>query len=133
MLAVITIVALASYWWMVLVPPTVRAHAPQPAVAVNQAAAAVRAAPVTMAVLPFDNLSGDAGLQSFSDGISEDISAALGKMPGLRLVASGSAFQLKRNEETRDLRDDARGALPGRRSGPADAKSRQCHRAADTD
>ena len=80
-----------------------RISAPHQAIAVNRPAVPVGGQLVTIAVLSFDNLSGDAGLQSFSDGISEEISDSLGKMPGLRLVAPGAAFQLRRDTATRGL------------------------------
>jgi len=41
-------------------------------------------------VLPFDNLSNDAGQDYFSDGITADISIALSKLSGLRVIAPQS-------------------------------------------
>lgn len=41
-------------------------------------------------VLPFDNLSNDAGQEYFSDGITADISIALSKLSGLRVIAPQS-------------------------------------------
>jgi serine/threonine-protein kinase len=49
----------------------------------------------SIAVLPFRNLSSDQENQYFSDGLTEDLINALGKVPGLRVVARGSAFQFK--------------------------------------
>jgi TolB-like protein/DNA-binding winged helix-turn-helix (wHTH) protein len=64
---------------------------------------AVHAAPITIAVLPFDNLSGDPGQQFFSDGITEEISAALAKVSGLQLIARTSAFQFRGDRDTRQI------------------------------
>lgn len=50
---------------------------------------------ISIAVLPFANMSGDAGQEFFSDGMTEEISAALAKVPNLRLVGRTSAFQFK--------------------------------------
>jgi TolB-like protein/DNA-binding winged helix-turn-helix (wHTH) protein/Tfp pilus assembly protein PilF len=41
-------------------------------------------------VLPFDNLSNDAGQEYFSDGITADLSIALSKLSGLRVIAAQS-------------------------------------------
>jgi TolB-like protein/Tfp pilus assembly protein PilF len=49
----------------------------------------------TLAVLPFDNLSGDADQEYFADGITEDIITALSKHRSLLLIARGSTFAFK--------------------------------------
>jgi adenylate cyclase len=46
----------------------------------------------SIAVLPFDNLSGDPEQQYFSDGIAEDIITDLSKLSGLFVIARNSAF-----------------------------------------
>ena len=46
----------------------------------------------SIAVLPFDNLSGDPEQQYFSDGIAEDIITDLSKVSGLFVIARNSAF-----------------------------------------
>jgi TolB-like protein len=57
---------------------------------------------IAIAVLPFANLSGDAAQEFFSDGTSEEITSALAKVQGLRVVGRSSAFQFK--GQSRDLR-----------------------------
>jgi len=49
----------------------------------------------SIAVLPFDNLSGDPGQEYFSDGITEDIITALCKTPKIFVVARNSSFTYK--------------------------------------
>ncbi len=49
----------------------------------------------SIAVLPFDNMSGDAEQEYFSDGISEDITTDLSKLSGLLVIARNSAFAYK--------------------------------------
>jgi TolB-like protein len=49
----------------------------------------------TVAVLPFDNMSGDPEQEYFSDGISEDIITLLSKHRGLLVIARNSAFAFK--------------------------------------
>lgn len=44
----------------------------------------------SIAVLPFSNLSGDAGQDYFADGIAEDMSIALGRVPWLFVIASSA-------------------------------------------
>jgi adenylate cyclase len=56
-----------------------------------------------IAVLPFDNLSGDPAQQFFSDGMTEEISSALAKVPGLQIVARTSAFQFRGNKDARQI------------------------------
>ncbi len=48
-----------------------------------------------VAVLPFDNMSGDPEQEYFADGITEDITTALSKHRWLRVVARNSAFGYK--------------------------------------
>ncbi|MGI9523530.1 MAG: winged helix-turn-helix domain-containing tetratricopeptide repeat protein [Hyphomicrobiaceae bacterium] len=50
----------------------------------------------TIAVLPFENMSGDAEQEYFSDGISEDIITDLSKVPGLVVIARNSSFAYKK-------------------------------------
>lgn len=49
----------------------------------------------TVAVLPFDNMSGDPGQEYFSDGITEDIITVLSKHRSLLVIARNSAFAFK--------------------------------------
>jgi TolB-like protein/DNA-binding SARP family transcriptional activator/Flp pilus assembly protein TadD len=49
----------------------------------------------TIAVLPFENLSSDRDAEYLSDGITEEIGAALGRVGGLRVAAHTSAFSFK--------------------------------------
>jgi TolB-like protein/DNA-binding winged helix-turn-helix (wHTH) protein len=49
----------------------------------------------SVAVLPFNNLSGDVEQDYFSDGISEDIITALSKYRSLAVVARNSSFTFK--------------------------------------
>ncbi|MBR0694791.1 winged helix-turn-helix domain-containing tetratricopeptide repeat protein [Bradyrhizobium lablabi] len=48
-----------------------------------------------IAVLPFDNISGDPGQEYFSDGISEDIITALSKLRWFFVIARNSSFTYK--------------------------------------
>src|SRR5271157_5458631 len=51
--------------------------------------------PVTVAVLPFANLSSDPDSEFFADGITEEIISALTQIRNLRVVARTSAFSFK--------------------------------------
>jgi len=57
---------------------------------------------ISVAVLPFVNLSSDKEQEFFSDGMTEEITSALAKVPNLRVVGRTSAFQFK--GENKDLR-----------------------------
>ena len=74
--------ALGAWWlghtdvaWRTDVPPS----APQP----------------SLAVLPLTNTSGDAALDYFSDGLTEDLTIQLARFPELGVVARNSAFAYK--------------------------------------
>jgi adenylate cyclase len=63
----------------------------------------------SIAVLPFDNMSGDPEQEYFSDGITEDIITDLSKISGLFVVARNTTFTykgrpVKVQEVSRDLR-----------------------------
>jgi adenylate cyclase len=51
--------------------------------------------PPSIAVLPFDNMSGDREQEYFSDGITEDIITDLSKVGGLLVIARNSSFAYK--------------------------------------
>ena len=57
---------------------------------------------ISIAVLPFENMSGDPEQESLSDGISEDIGNILAKVPGLNVAGRISAFSFKgKNQDLR--------------------------------
>ncbi len=60
----------------------------------------------TIAVLPFENLSGDADQEYFADGMTEDIMTALSKNRWLLVSARGSTFVYK--GQSADVRQVAR-------------------------
>ncbi len=49
----------------------------------------------SLVVLPFANTSGNREDEYFSDGMTDELAAALGKVPGLRVAARSSAYQFK--------------------------------------
>jgi membrane protease YdiL (CAAX protease family) len=49
----------------------------------------------SIAVLPFENLSGDPTQEYFSDGISEELLNTLAQIPELRVISRSSAFAFK--------------------------------------
>jgi len=55
----------------------------------------VQAEPITIAVLPFENPSGDPGQRLLSDGMAEELAVALARIPRLQLIARSSAFQFR--------------------------------------
>ena len=69
---------------------------------VSASQAALQAGKVSVAVLPFRNLSADKDQEFFSDGMTEEITSALAKVPGLNVVSRTSAFQFK--GASRDMR-----------------------------
>jgi adenylate cyclase len=61
---------------------------------------------LSVCVLPFQNMSGDAEQEYFSDGISEDITTDLSKVSALEVIARNTAFQFK--GQSVDVSDVAR-------------------------
>jgi TolB-like protein len=53
----------------------------------------------TIAVLPFDNLSSDADMQFFSDGVSGEIIQRLSRIPGVAVVSRTSSFQFRGSDK----------------------------------
>ena len=84
--ALVVVIALVSYQQLA---PTTGARTAQ------QASVAPTPGGISIAVLPFANVSGDAGQEFFSDGMTEEISAALANVKSLRVIARTSAFQFK--------------------------------------
>lgn len=74
---------------------------PDPPAAPVSARPAAKPQP-SIAVLPFDNMSGDPEQEYFSDGITEDIITDLSKIAGMLVVARNSSFAYK--HKSPDLR-----------------------------
>lgn len=53
-----------------------------------------------LAVMPFDNLSGDPEMRYFSDGVSEEILHTVARAKGLRVIGKASSFQFRGEEKT---------------------------------
>ncbi len=51
--------------------------------------------PVSIAVLPLQNLSSDPENEYFADGLTDELISSLGALPGLRVVSRSSAFAFK--------------------------------------
>ena len=49
----------------------------------------------SIAVLPFDNLSGDPNQEYFTDGMTDDLITGLSKLKGLLVIARNSTFTYK--------------------------------------
>jgi adenylate cyclase len=50
---------------------------------------------LSIAVLPFVNLSGDPEQEYFNDGITDDLTTDLSRLPGLFVIARNSSFTYK--------------------------------------
>src|SRR6516165_5609076 len=70
--------------------------APKPVEVAGLAAPHRLAGRPSVAVLPFKNLSGDAGQDFFSAGITEDVTTALGRFSNLLVLAKSASFQVNR-------------------------------------
>ena len=59
--------------------------------------------PPAIAVLPFDNMSGDDNQNYFVDGLTEDVIASLARNPDIQVIARNSTFAVR--GQATDLRD----------------------------
>jgi TolB-like protein len=64
----------------------------KPAAVATEPPRAVQPERLSIAVLPFSNMSGDPDQEHFADGITEDIITALSKLRGLHVIGRNSAF-----------------------------------------
>ncbi len=90
-LIVESVAPLKAAWARDANPPAATAVAPPPVAADQKSAPADK----SVAVLAFKNLSGDPAREFFSDGLSEAVTDVLGRVPGLKVVGSASAFSFK--------------------------------------
>ncbi|HEU5169642.1 MAG TPA: protein kinase [Gemmatimonadales bacterium] len=60
---------------------------------------AARAAPPSIAVLPFANLSADPENEFFADGMTDELINALAKLPGVHVVSRTSVFAFKGRQQ----------------------------------
>ena len=97
--ALIVVIALVSYQQLAPSSGVTATQTQQP----NIGPGASNAAGISIAVLPFANMSGDTSQEFFSDGMTEEITAALAKVTSLTVLGRTSAFQFK--GQNRDLRD----------------------------
>jgi TolB-like protein len=78
-----------SAWWL---RPLTKSS-PTPAVAATTSIAQPLAAPrLSIVVLPFANLSNDPDQQYFADGMTEDLTTDLSRIPGMFVISRNSAF-----------------------------------------
>jgi TolB-like protein/class 3 adenylate cyclase len=116
--AICALLALAVVGAWKYLAPSAGVSVPQPVAT----PAAVSGGKPSIAVLPFDNMSGDADKAYFADGMTEDLITDLSKVGGLVVIARNSTFQYK--GKAHDVREigkalNARYVLEGsvRRSG----------------
>jgi adenylate cyclase len=102
-LGVAIAVAAGITWWIRSASVGVATGPSTPAPSAAQAPAAAPSGKPSIAVLPFDNMSGDADKAYFSDGITEDLITDLSKVAGLVVIARNSTFQYK--GKARDVRE----------------------------
>src|ERR1700682_3426374 len=96
------LVGISLFFYVFARPSEGIATSPKPAVQqASVASGTTQPAGISIAVLPFLNLSSDKEQEFFSDGMTEEITAALAKIQNLRVVGRTSAFQFK--GENKDL------------------------------
>ncbi len=76
-------------------PPADHATLDKTRAPATEQAAIIPEAKASIAVLPFDNMSGDPEQEYFSDGISEDIITDLSRLSNLAVISRNSSFTYK--------------------------------------
>lgn len=84
--AAVGVVVAAMIWWR-----QSTATSPSPATGASAASSTIE----TLAVLPFVNVGGNPQEEYFSDGITDELAHALGRIDGLRLAGRSSSFAYK--------------------------------------
>src|SRR6516164_5886676 len=98
--ALVAVIALVSYQQLA---PASGVKTLQQA-SITPASSRAEAGNISLAVLPFVNLSSDKEQEFFSDGMTEEITSALAKVPNLRVSGRTSAFHFKgQNKDVRDM------------------------------
>jgi adenylate cyclase len=90
--AAIVALGVGGWWWFSSLPG--RSEAPAAKVATAGSVPSTSWRP-GIAVLPFVNLSGDPSQEYFSDGLTEDVIAALGRFGSLTVMARNAVFPFK--------------------------------------
>ncbi len=110
----ILVAALAGfgYWWWLRPGPSAQATAAAPIASTSAPTSAITqkepepiaagrtVSPQSIAVLPFENESGDKNEQFFSDGLSEDLITALSQFKGLKVINSDSSFRFRGSHDS---------------------------------
>jgi TolB-like protein/Tfp pilus assembly protein PilF len=108
----VAILAGFGYWWWLRPGPSAQAATAGAAPSTSALTSTVaRKTPVaiaasstvssrSIAVLPFDNESGDKSQQFFSDGLSEDLITALSQFKGLKVINSDSSFRFRNSSQS---------------------------------
>jgi TolB-like protein len=91
--AAVAALGIGGWWWSSAPSGRPDAERATPASAV-EAVRSVSSRP-GVAVLPFVNLSGDPSQEYFSDGLTEDVIAALGRFGSLTVMARNAVFPFK--------------------------------------
>ena len=78
--------------WQLGVPALEKQQAAKPASTTQTVSTSEKP---TVAILPFSNLSQEAGTEHLADGIAEDVITALSQVPGLAVISRNSTFSYK--------------------------------------
>jgi TolB-like protein len=97
--AVAAALVAGTLWWVWPVPRYPTAGTPAAALAPQAVAARL-----SIVVLPFANLSNDPDQQYFADGITEDLTTDMSRIPGMFVISRNSAFTYRNKPvETRQI------------------------------
>lgn len=107
----VVLVGLVGYWWLWRRPLQDSGLDPKGARSGAPPLRGLGTAPQekSLAVLPFANFSAEKDSDYLSDGLTEEITSALSRLPGLKVAARNSAFVFKgRHEDARKIGDALR-------------------------
>lgn len=100
----------APGWRKVVASVTALLNGTPPPVDARAASAKPKLREIVLAVLAFDNLSSDADLSYFSDGVSEEILYTVARTRDIRVIGKASSFQFRGREKAPQRIVEALGA-----------------------
>ena len=107
-IAALIVLVAAGVWYFLAASRTAPVATSAPTAVASNAAPA-ESAHLSIVVLPFKNLSGDPGQDYFADGVTDNLTTDLSRIPNSFVIASTTAFTYK--EQTIDAKEIGKESL----------------------
>jgi adenylate cyclase len=94
-IAALIVLVAAGVWYFLAASRTAPVATSAPTAVASNASAPAESAHLSIVVLPFKNLSGDPGQDYFADGVTDNLTTDLSRIPNSFVIASTTAFTYK--------------------------------------